>query len=244
MASTYHQPAPVLRIPAEMHGHKSDLDPTEWKPKLGDSHRKTSEAFRYLSQFHQTMNNSADATFSDTPNLNEATSNGGLGLFRPVYYNTSVNHATKRPAMHKSTMSMSTMTTTTTSTPSLSLTNTPTTAASSFDSTTHMHMGYDHGHDHYDFNLRPLPPRQNPLYYSTSAGVGRGMGVDLVTPHVAPPGDTEASSSMPAVYDHDFWGKKKIAPVTGGADAAPAPARVLSTTSNGNGLGALFGKAA
>ena len=39
------------RIPADLHNAKSDLDPTEWKPKL---HRRgESEAWRYLSQFHQ-----------------------------------------------------------------------------------------------------------------------------------------------------------------------------------------------
>ncbi|KAK4936811.1 hypothetical protein LTR10_022400 [Elasticomyces elasticus] len=41
------------RIPADIHHHKSDLDPTEWKPKL--AHRGASEAFQYLSRFHQTM---------------------------------------------------------------------------------------------------------------------------------------------------------------------------------------------
>ncbi|KAI1609871.1 life-span regulatory factor-domain-containing protein [Exophiala viscosa] len=41
------------RIPSDIHHHKSDLDPTEWKPKL--AHRGASEAFRYLSRFHQTM---------------------------------------------------------------------------------------------------------------------------------------------------------------------------------------------
>ncbi len=39
------------RIPTDFHNGKSDLDPTEWKPKL---HRRgESEAWRYLSQFHQ-----------------------------------------------------------------------------------------------------------------------------------------------------------------------------------------------
>lgn len=127
--------------------------------------------------------------------------------------------------------------TTATSTPSLSLNNTPTTAASSFDSNAQL------SYDHYDFNLRPLPPRQNPLYYSTSAGGGRG--IDLVTPHVAPLIDMAASSSMPTVYDNDFWGKKKVVPAgaTDGAGGA-ALGKPSSITNHGDGLGALFGKAA
>ncbi|KAL8731439.1 MAG: hypothetical protein Q9166_003414 [cf. Caloplaca sp. 2 TL-2023] len=47
-------PRPILsaRIPPEAHEGKSDLDPTEWKPKL--VHRPTSDASKYLSQFHRT----------------------------------------------------------------------------------------------------------------------------------------------------------------------------------------------
>jgi hypothetical protein len=230
----YHNSAPVLRIAPDMHSHKSDLDPTEWKPKLGDGHRKTSEAFRYLSQFHQTMNNTTTAidmknadiatiTTSDTP----SETNDDLTI---VHYNSS-GHATKRPPMHKNTTSMSTI-----STPNLSLNNTPTTGSSSFDSNTHR---FD-----YDFNLRPLPPRQNPLYYSTSTGAGKG--IDLVTPHVAPPLSImagETAFSMPT-YDHDFWGKKKVVAVaTTGANGA-VRGGAPSTTNHGDGLGALFGKAA
>ena len=40
-----------LRIPPQLHAAKSDLDPTEWKPKL--DHRPASDAFKYLSQFHR-----------------------------------------------------------------------------------------------------------------------------------------------------------------------------------------------
>ena len=50
--SPYDYP-PVLRIASDLHDHQSDLDPTEWKPKLG--HRTNSEAYRYLSKFHATM---------------------------------------------------------------------------------------------------------------------------------------------------------------------------------------------
>ncbi|MCJ1258749.1 hypothetical protein MMC24_006582 [Lignoscripta atroalba] len=44
---------PVIssRIPPVIHTGKSDLDPTEWKPKL--EHHPTSDAFQYLSQFHR-----------------------------------------------------------------------------------------------------------------------------------------------------------------------------------------------
>ncbi|MCJ1478134.1 hypothetical protein MMC13_006810 [Lambiella insularis] len=38
-------------IPPVLHHFKSDLDPTEWKPDL--KHRPSSEANRYLSQFHR-----------------------------------------------------------------------------------------------------------------------------------------------------------------------------------------------
>ncbi|MCJ1340850.1 hypothetical protein MMC09_006146 [Bachmanniomyces sp. S44760] len=44
-------PSLLNRIPPVLHTAKSDLDPTEWKPKL--EHRPTSEAFQYLSQFHR-----------------------------------------------------------------------------------------------------------------------------------------------------------------------------------------------
>ncbi|KAL8999093.1 MAG: hypothetical protein Q9169_001981 [Polycauliona sp. 2 TL-2023] len=46
------RPGPSARIPPEAHEGKSDLDPTEWKPKL--AHRPTSDASKYLSQFHRT----------------------------------------------------------------------------------------------------------------------------------------------------------------------------------------------
>ncbi|KAI4246023.1 MAG: hypothetical protein L6R40_002239 [Gallowayella cf. fulva] len=46
------RPTPSARIPPEAHEGKSDLDPTEWKPKL--THRPISDASKYLSQFHRT----------------------------------------------------------------------------------------------------------------------------------------------------------------------------------------------
>lgn len=44
---------PSIRIPTDHHNATSDLDPTEWKPK-GNRDPRSSEAFRYLSQFHTT----------------------------------------------------------------------------------------------------------------------------------------------------------------------------------------------
>ncbi|KAL8928711.1 MAG: hypothetical protein Q9172_000774 [Xanthocarpia lactea] len=46
------RPASSARIPPEAHEGRSDLDPTEWKPKL--SHCPSSDASMYLSQFHRT----------------------------------------------------------------------------------------------------------------------------------------------------------------------------------------------
>lgn len=43
---------PSTRFPADVHHAKSDLDPTEWKPK-GTRNLRNSEAHRYLSQFHR-----------------------------------------------------------------------------------------------------------------------------------------------------------------------------------------------
>ncbi|KAL8841476.1 MAG: hypothetical protein Q9170_000939 [Blastenia crenularia] len=47
-------PRPMLsaRIPPKAHEGKSDLDPTEWKPKL--PHRPTLDASKYLGKFHRT----------------------------------------------------------------------------------------------------------------------------------------------------------------------------------------------
>ena len=175
---------PSTRIPSDVHHFKSDLDPTEWKPKLPRSVSGASEAFRYLSRFHDTTKWNPNNLENDQD--------------RP------------QPLRHKSTASMSTMTT-----PMLSLGNTPTTASTSFDS-------------HYDFafNLRPLPPRQNPLY---SASAGHAKGIDLVTPHIPPPLDLAGSSSVPNDFDHDFWGKKVVVPGS-------------TPRTKGDGLGALFGK--
>lgn len=54
------RPFPTARIPPQAHEGKSDLDPTEWKPKL--PHRPSSEAFQYLSQFHKSGSSSLTPT--------------------------------------------------------------------------------------------------------------------------------------------------------------------------------------
>ncbi|KAK5083688.1 hypothetical protein LTR05_006192 [Lithohypha guttulata] len=115
------------RKPADNHSFKSDLDPTEWKPKptRGErpvSSRYNSEAFRYLSSFHRIINKNNES-------------------------------------------------------------NTPTTTASSWSLSTSAGCA-DVGNGAYDFNTRPLAPRHN-RWYSTS--VIAGSGIDLVTPHIAPP---------------------------------------------------------
>ncbi|EXJ53877.1 hypothetical protein A1O7_09213 [Cladophialophora yegresii CBS 114405] len=188
-----YQDLSSARIPVDIHDHKSDLDPTEWKPKLPHRGASTnSEAFRYLSRFHH-----AQA--------------GG--------YVDNLDHVVKRgdrPATlrHKSTLSMSTLTPGTT-TPSLA--NTPTTTASSVDSM-------------YEFNLRPLAPRSNPLY-STSAGHSRG--IDLVTPHIPPPAVAvdvvvAGSAGTPGTPAGTvLWDKKVVVP---------------GATPKGEGLGVLFGR--
>ncbi|KIX98365.1 uncharacterized protein Z520_05666 [Fonsecaea multimorphosa CBS 102226] len=213
-----HKPAGI-RIPFDLHDHRSDLDPTEWKPKIPHSRGAStnSEAFRYLSRFHQThniaYNNSNNSSSSDHSSDNHSHSHHVI---------KSVDHRPGPAMRHKSTLSMSTLTPSTT-TPSLA--NSPTTTSSSFGSM-------------YEFNLRPLAPRTNPLY-STSAGHSRS--IDLVTPHIPPPvaptvvGDNVAllAGSIPAAVEsevNDLWGRKVVKPV------------VPVATPKGEGLGALFGK--
>ena len=53
--------AAVARIPPDHHGFRPDLDPTEWKPKL--IHRGSSEAYRYLSTFHASLNKEVMMTY-------------------------------------------------------------------------------------------------------------------------------------------------------------------------------------
>lgn len=69
--------------------------------------------------------------------------------------------------------------------PTPSLGNTPTTTASS-SSWSVASAGADTGLPGYDFNTRPLMPRHN-RWYSTSSVGGYGYGIDLVTPHIPPP---------------------------------------------------------
>lgn len=108
---------PVVRIPTENHGFKSDLDPTEWKPKLARasrpaSSRYDSEAFRYLSSFHRALNK--------TKNSNDHNNDDSKVEFPDL----------------------NTIAATVPSTPSLS--STPTTTASSWSMSTS--AGYDYVH--------------------------------------------------------------------------------------------------
>ncbi|MCJ1370893.1 hypothetical protein MMC20_002107 [Loxospora ochrophaea] len=52
---TVGRAATTARIPPVFHDGKSDLDPTEWKPK--EELSTESEAFQYLSQFHRSTSN-------------------------------------------------------------------------------------------------------------------------------------------------------------------------------------------
>jgi hypothetical protein len=90
-----------IGIPAGRHSANSDVDPTEWKPRL--LCRSNSEAFRYLAQFHSPTS----AVASD------AGGEGGGDGHRHLF-------------SHRSTTSIASMTT-----PSLSLSQTPSTASSS-----------------------------------------------------------------------------------------------------------------
>jgi hypothetical protein len=74
---------PSIRIPTDKHNSKSDLDPTEWKPK-GKRDARNSEAHRYLSQFHRAN----VSTIEDNEKID-----------------------TTRPYMHRSHTSMTSMTT-------------------------------------------------------------------------------------------------------------------------------------
>lgn len=158
----------TTRIPADNHGSKSDLDPTEWKPKEKTarpaSSRYNSEAYRYLSSFHRSISkfNFNEGDGRDTE--------GGVSFSVPT--STSAG-----------------------STPSL--VHTPSTTASSYGSvpttsldsnitstyTTSIYTGLDK--NGYDFSTRPLAPRHS-RWHSMNGPNGVGIGADLVTPHVAP----------------------------------------------------------
>lgn len=163
------------RIPEDIHNAKSDLDPTEWKPKLhGRGVSTNSEAFRYLARFHPSTTNGDDEAIGRV----------------------------QRPALnphHRSTTSIASLNTT--HTPSLA--QSPTTAPSSLSTNASFsNLGYD-------FNVRPLPPRQNPSY-SSSAGTTKG--IDLVMPHAAPPAAPVVAGSAPDhVHFHGgVWEKQTI----------------------------------
>ena len=97
----------------------------------------------------------------------------------------------RRPLMHRSPMSISAI-------PSLA--HSPTTAASSVSSM--VELGYSSLT--YDFSSRPLPPRHDPF----SAGAGSKMGIDLVTPHIAP---SATGNGLPnGASDSIVWEKKAV----------------------------------
>jgi hypothetical protein len=144
-----------IGIPAGRRSAHSDFEPTEWKPRLLT--RCNSEAFRYLSQFHEPAG-------SDRHDEGA----GHRHLFS-----------------HRSTTSIASMTT-----PSLSLSQTPSTASSSLSS------GAE-----YDFNIRPLQSRQNPMY---SASAGTTKSIDLVLPFVA-------ATSLPCQFDDRKYEKRSPA---------------------------------
>jgi len=55
---------------SDIYSHKSEIDPTQWKPKL--AHRGVSEAFRYLSLFYQNPNNDSHVKLDDSCTLTHA----------------------------------------------------------------------------------------------------------------------------------------------------------------------------
>ena len=133
--------APQFRIPADQHDHKSDLDPTEWKPKLGrprpmSSKSANSPAFQYLSQFHR------------------STSSCALG---------EENNTLK--AAHKSTTSMGSLA----SAPSLA--TSPDTAASSMDAASPVAASYTFGCDYDFSTRALPPRRNPEFSTSFSKGV-------------------------------------------------------------------------
>lgn len=163
-----HHGRPATRIPADNHGFKSDLDPTEWKPKgrstRPNSNRFNSEAYQYLSSFHRSISK------SNIHGSNGEYIEGGISFSVPISSSTE-------------------------STPSL--VHTPSTTASScasvpnlgFDTgvtgayNTSMYTGLDK--NGYDFSTRPLLPRHG-RWHSMNGPNGVSIGTDLVTPHAAP----------------------------------------------------------
>ncbi|OXV06497.1 hypothetical protein Egran_05736 [Elaphomyces granulatus] len=137
------RPTPTIRIPADLHDAKSDLDPTEWKPIIptcngSSASLASSEAWTYLSNFH-----------------------GG----------DEAMLASRRGRGHRSLWALSNAHG---AIPSLS--HTPTSVASSFNSNSDGFM--------YDFANRPLPPRHNPSFTTSTV---TSKGVELVMPHAQLP---------------------------------------------------------
>lgn len=76
-------PLPSTRIPPFAHEGKSDLDPSEWKPNL--SHRSSSEAFLFLSQFHRS---SASLTPTCRPTLQSRSTVASVAITTPSLSHT------------------------------------------------------------------------------------------------------------------------------------------------------------
>jgi hypothetical protein len=170
-----------------MHDHKSDLDPTEWKPKLSRNSTTHSEAYRYLSRFHQAQINGG--IMSDNAEH--------IKLDRPAYLR------------HKSTSSMSTLIASTT-TPSLA--NTPSTTASSIDSLHDFNLrplaprtnpmysssaGYPRG---IDLVTPHIPPPVVPAEVAVAGSSGTESGIDLWGKKLVVPGATPKSEGLGALF--------------------------------------------
>ncbi|ERF75659.1 hypothetical protein EPUS_08812 [Endocarpon pusillum Z07020] len=212
--SSYTSASFQSRLPTDHHNAKSDLDPTEWKPKIPrrgvsstttttttttSSSSNNSEAFRYLSRFNQS---------TTTPNGEDMTTER---IQRPSLPKANNNHHHHSTTSITSLLNNNTITTNG-STPSLS--QTPTTTPSSLSTS----IDYTTTTPNYDFNTRPLPPRHDPSY-SSSAGAIKG-GYDLVMPYVAPPAPPVVAGSAPdhVHLDGEAWEKqtvRKLAPAAG-----------------------------
>lgn len=172
------------RIPFDHHEHKSDLDPTEWKPKI---HRRgQSEALRYLSQFHHA------AGLSDSSS--HCSGEQSVDGIAELDYNRRRSFVSRGSTTSTSGASVP-------GTPGLS--QSPLTVSSSFSSYVgHELLQQDSAH-------RPLPPRQKSF---CSGSLGTGLGLDLVTPYCATSAngvgnETSKTTGMDIDCSGIFWEK-------------------------------------
>ncbi|PGH13211.1 hypothetical protein AJ79_03769 [Helicocarpus griseus UAMH5409] len=172
---------PSLRIPVDHHEGSSDLDPTEWKPKLG-AHRASnsltsSEAFRYLSLFQRPI---TPAATSDNGDVVTACKDDKVDVVHP------------RPVPVTNSSSTSISTTGQGTLPSLGHSPTTSAASSMLDSPTGSASFFPPAPPSHPLVLsesaqRPLPPRHNPN------GVGVTRDVSLVLPCIADPNNAPAA---------------------------------------------------